>query len=67
MSENDIKNIIKIDEKAFHNWKATTITLFKLTFPKKYAGMLSFYDWDGAMKILDDIYKKEKKYRSQDE
>jgi hypothetical protein len=59
-----IQKIKSTDEKSFHNWKVSTITLFLLTFPKKYAGMLRFYDWDGAMKVLDDIYVEEKKYRT---
>jgi len=62
MPEEEIEKIKKVDAQAIHNWKVTTILAFLMSFPKKYSAMLKFYDWDGAMKVLDDIYKEEKKY-----
>jgi hypothetical protein len=59
MEEEQIDAIRSIDERAFLNWKLSTIATFIATFPKQYRGMLRFYDWDGAMKVLDDIYKRE--------
>mgnify|MGYP003117450943 CR=1 FL=1 len=57
--EEQIEAIKTVDEQALKNWKISTIAAFITTFPKQYRGMLRFYDWDGAMKVLDDIYKKE--------
>lgn len=57
--EEQIEAIKSVDEQTLKNWKISTIAAFITTFPKQYRGMLRFYDWDGAMKVLDDIYKKE--------
>ena len=63
----EIERIKKVDAQAIHNWKITTIYAFIASFPKKYAAMLRVHDWDGAMKVLDDIYKEEEKYYSRHE
>jgi len=56
----------EIDKRVYLNWKMATIATFIATFPKKYRGLLRFHDWDGAMKVLDDIYRREERYRTKD-
>ena len=55
----EIVRIREIDEQIYNNWKASTITKLIAHYPRKFRTMLKFYDWIGAMKALDDIYKKE--------
>ena len=61
-----MKTMKEIDKRVYLNWKMATISTFIATFPRKYRGLLRFHDWDGAMKVLDDIYRREDKYRTKD-
>ena len=58
-TEEEIKRFKEVDTRAFTNWKVTTLVKFITCYPKPYRKMLGFYDWDGAMKSLNDIYIKE--------
>ena len=60
--ESEIEKIKEIDRRTLHNWKKSTISKMIALYPRKYLPELSFYDWDGAMKVLTDIYKNESKY-----
>tara|TARA_Y100000034_G_C6627083_1_gene273589 strand:+ start:52 stop:471 length:420 start_codon:yes stop_codon:yes gene_type:complete len=62
LEEEQIEKIRKVDEHTFNNWKASMITKLIVNYPRHFRYTLSFYDWDGAMKVLDDIYKQEARY-----
>tara|TARA_Y100000593_G_scaffold30850_1_gene61044 strand:+ start:210 stop:632 length:423 start_codon:yes stop_codon:yes gene_type:complete len=62
IDEEQIERIKKIDEQAFNNWKVSLITKMIVGYPRHYRHILGFYDWDGAMKVLNNIYKQEAKY-----
>jgi len=62
IDQEQIDRVKKIDEHAFNNWKASMITKLIVNYPRQYRHMLKFYDWAGAMKVLDNIYKQEAKY-----
>lgn len=64
MPEDFLTTIKDVDERVYVNWKMATIATFIATFPQKYRGLLRFHDWDGAMKVLDDIYRREARYRT---
>ena len=61
ISESEIEKIKEVDQATFVNWKKSTIFKMISLYPRKYLSELKFYDWDGAMKVLVDIYKEEKK------
>ena len=62
VDEEQITRTRKIDEHAFNNWKTSLIMKLITNYPRDLRYTLTFYDWDGAMKVLDDIYKKEARY-----
>jgi len=62
LDEEQIEKMKKLDEHAFSNWKASLITKLIVNYPRNFRHTLRFYDWDGAMKVLDDIYKHEARY-----
>ena len=66
MPEDFMETMREIDQRVYINWKMATIATFIASFPKNYRGLLRFHDWDGAMKVLDDIYRRETKYRTKD-
>ena len=47
-------------EYEFNLWKKEAIEEFVKYYPESYKWQLEFFDWDGAMDKLTDIYKKEK-------
>ena len=49
-----------IDDENFQLWKTSTIFQFQAIWPKKYYKFLGFSDWNGAMDVVDKIYKKRK-------
>ena len=49
-----------IDDENFQLWKVSTIFQFQAVWPKKYYKFLGFSDWNGAMEVVDKIYKKRK-------
>ena len=64
LEEEEINRIKEIDEQVYDNWKASIITKLIAHYPRKFRTMLNFYDWVGAMKALDDIYKKEARFNN---
>ena len=62
LKEEEVAAIKEIDEHVYKNWKVSIITKLIANYPRKFRTILKFYDWTGAMKALDDIYKKEAKF-----
>tara|TARA_Y100000296_G_C5177562_1_gene261022 strand:+ start:3308 stop:3625 length:318 start_codon:yes stop_codon:yes gene_type:complete len=54
-----LKVIKNTDDHDFNTWKLKAIQDFKECFPSPYDAHIPFNDWDGAMRVLDDIYKAE--------
>mgnify|MGYP003110489733 CR=1 FL=1 len=63
VSESDLAELQELDERVFANWKASVIGNFLMHFPKNYRFVIKYEDWDGAMKELDRVYKKDIKRR----
>lgn len=60
-SEKEIEAVKSIDRLSDASWKMALINALINSFPKKYRQLVTFYDWDGAMKALQNIYSKERK------
>ena len=60
-TEQEIDAVRVIDKVTDASWKMALINALINSFPKKYRHLVTFYDWDGAMKVLKDIYSKERK------
>ena len=60
-SEEEIEAIQTIDKLTDSSWKMSLINALINSIPKKYRHLVTFYDWDGAMKVLNDIYIRERK------
>jgi len=58
-SPEDLKELQELDERSFENWKSSVIGNFLVHFPKNYRFVIKYEDWDGAMKELDRLYKKD--------
>tara|TARA_Y100000593_G_scaffold76602_1_gene141636 strand:- start:51 stop:470 length:420 start_codon:yes stop_codon:yes gene_type:complete len=62
IDQEQIERVRKIDEQTFNSWKVSLITKLLVHYPRSFRYTLAFYDWDSAMKVLDDIYKQEARY-----
>ena len=60
-SEKQIEAVKSIDKLSDASWKMALINALINSFPKKYRQLVTFYDWDGGMKALQNIYSKERK------
>ena len=60
-TEQEIEAVKVIDKVTDASWKMALINALINSFPKRYRHLVTFYDWDGAMKVLQDIYSKERK------
>ena len=60
-SEAEINAVKAIDKVVDASWKMALINALVSSFPKRYRHLVTFYDWDGAMKVLQDIYSRESK------
>ena len=60
-TEQEIEAVKVIDKVTDASWKMALINALINSFPKRYRHSVTFYDWDGAMKVLQDIYSKERK------
>ena len=60
-TEQEIDAVRVIDKVPDASWKMALINALINSFPKRYRHLVTFYDWDGAMKVLQDIYSKERK------
>lgn len=47
-------------EQNFKDWKDALILEFEENYPPEFKWHLKTTDWDGALKMLDDIYKEKK-------
>jgi hypothetical protein len=57
----EIDAVKVIDKVTDASWKMALINALINSFPKRYRHLVTFYDWDGAMKVLQDIYSRERK------
>jgi len=57
-SSEDIQRIKEIDTKTMNNWKESVIKKFYATWSNRY--QLKFANWEQAMSVLDEYYKKNK-------
>ena len=57
LSEEQINFIKQVDERALNNWKETSISVFKNSFPGPLSNIVKFNNWKEAMKELDRFYK----------
>tara|TARA_R100000008_G_scaffold10875_1_gene5456 strand:+ start:221 stop:625 length:405 start_codon:yes stop_codon:yes gene_type:complete len=60
-TEQEIDAVKVIDKVTDASWKMALINALINSFPKRYRHLVTFYDWDGAMKVLQDIYSRERK------
>ncbi len=60
-TEQEIEAVKVIDKVTDASWKMALVNALINSFPKRYRHLVTFYDWDGAMKVLQDIYSKERK------
>lgn len=60
-TEQEIQAVKVIDKVTDASWKMALVNALINSFPKRYRHLVTFYDWDGAMKVLQDIYTKERK------
>ena len=60
-TEQEIDAVKVIDKVTDASWKMALINALINSFPKRYRHLVTFYDWDGAMKVLQDIYSRESK------
>jgi len=59
ISDEEFEEVEEIDERVFKNWKASAIGNFLIHFPKNYRFLVKYKDWDGAMKELERVYRKD--------
>tara|TARA_Y100000310_G_C20635072_1_gene790729 strand:+ start:252 stop:674 length:423 start_codon:yes stop_codon:yes gene_type:complete len=60
--EDKIEEYRSIDEKTFNNWKTSIIIKLISHYPPRYRKILTFYDWAGAMRVLEEVYEREAKH-----
>ena len=58
LDENTIKMTKNIDDYNFEAWKSSSIKRLLTAYPSRYAHLPKYFDWSGAMKVLNDVYKK---------
>ncbi len=59
MPEEEVEKIKIVDDKSFQVWKDVTIGRIIYTFPKHYRHLVKYIDWQGAMKELEHIYRRD--------
>jgi hypothetical protein len=65
----EIRKIFEIDKKLYEVWKKSIIAKAFPAFPRKHVKLLPTFDWDGALRSLDNIYymRQEPKGKATDE
>ncbi len=58
VSEKTIKVTQNIEKQNFELWKASVVTNMRANYPKYIEP--SYGDWEGALKLLDNIYKRKR-------
>jgi hypothetical protein len=59
MPEDEVEKIKIVDDRSYQVWKDVTIGRIIYTFPKHYRHLIKYIDWQGAMKELEHIYKRD--------
>tara|TARA_R100000808_G_scaffold24149_1_gene54903 strand:- start:47 stop:451 length:405 start_codon:yes stop_codon:yes gene_type:complete len=59
LSETELEDIKTLDARAFETWKLVSVSNIITHFPRSYKFILKYQDWEGAMRELDRIYKKD--------
>ena len=55
-SEEELEKIIQSDKILYEIWKKSIVTKAFPSYPQKHIKLLPTFDWDGALRPLDDIY-----------
>lgn len=58
ISDKTIKVTQNIEKQNFELWKASVVTNMRANYPKYIDP--SYSDWEGALKLLDSIYKRKR-------
>jgi hypothetical protein len=56
ISDDEVQKVIDIDREIYEVWKKSIVTKAFPAFPRKYIKLLPTFDWDGALRSLDNIY-----------
>ena len=59
MSDEEIEKTFQIDKKIYYSWKISFARKMFPLYPHKFRNLLHTFDWDGALKPIDDIYNKQ--------
>jgi hypothetical protein len=54
--EEELEKIIQSDKILYEIWKKTIVTKAFPAYPQKHIKLLPTFDWDGALRPLDNIY-----------
>jgi hypothetical protein len=54
--EEELEKIIQSDRILYEIWKKTIVTKAFPAYPQKHIKLLPTFDWDGALRPLDNIY-----------
>ena len=57
--EEEMEKIVHSDKILYEIWKKTIVTQAFPAYPQKHIKLLPTFDWDGALRPLDDIYYTE--------
>ena len=57
LEEEQIDFIKQVDEQALNNWKESSVSIFKNSFPGALKNIVQFNNWKEAMRELDKIHK----------
>ena len=69
LPDEEVDKIFEIDRGIYEAWKRSIVTKAFPTFPQKHVKLLPTFDWDGALRSLDNIYymRQESKGKATDE
>ena len=59
MPDEELDKIIEIDRCIYEAWKRSIVIKAFPAFPQKHIKLLPTFDWDGALRPLDNIYYTE--------
>ena len=54
--EEDLEKIVHSDKVLYEIWKRTIVSKAFPKYPQKHIKLLPTFDWDGALRPLDNIY-----------
>ena len=69
LPDEEVDKVIEIDRTIYEAWKKSIVTKAFPAFPRKHVKLLPTFDWDGALRSLDNIYymRQESKGKATDE